>query len=129
MAASRNVGTLYVTDDVLPNPYDRLPSYWDQLLAAIVPAVAIDELSCAIRVGSTNHHYDLNQDGVVDPADRRYWVESIAKTTFGDANLDGRFDSQDLVDVLQAGQYEDRRVGELVVVDGRLERRRRIRFE
>ena len=27
-AKGRNVGYIYVTDDVLPNPYDRLPSTW-----------------------------------------------------------------------------------------------------
>ncbi len=35
LAASRNVGSVYVTDQVLPNPYAQLPSYWDQEVAAI----------------------------------------------------------------------------------------------
>ncbi|MBN8247340.1 MAG: spherulation-specific family 4 protein [Verrucomicrobia bacterium] len=29
LAQSRNAGFLYVTDDVLNNPWDRLPAYWD----------------------------------------------------------------------------------------------------
>ncbi len=29
LAQARNAGFLYVTDDVLDNPWDRLPSYWD----------------------------------------------------------------------------------------------------
>jgi hypothetical protein len=107
LAATRNVGTLFVTDDVLPNPYDRVPAYWNELLAAIVPPVSIDELTAAIRAESSNHNYDLNRDGQVNQQDRRYWVESIANTTWGDANLDGRFDSQDLIQVLQSGRYED----------------------
>jgi hypothetical protein len=32
LARSRNVGWIYITDDVLPNPWDTLPSYWDQLV-------------------------------------------------------------------------------------------------
>jgi hypothetical protein len=107
LAAARNVGTLYVTDDVLPNPYDRVPSFWSELLAAVVPPVSIDELSVAVRTARNNPHYDLNRDGQVDARDRDYWVDVVAHTTYGDANLDGRFDSADLVAVFQAGQYED----------------------
>ena len=29
LAAERNAGFIYVTDDELPNPWDRLPSYWE----------------------------------------------------------------------------------------------------
>ena len=29
LAQQRNAGFLFVTDDTLPNPWDRLPSYWD----------------------------------------------------------------------------------------------------
>ena len=34
-------------------------------------------------------------------------IEQILDTSFGDANLDGVFNSQDLVMVFQAGEYED----------------------
>jgi hypothetical protein len=34
-AAQRNVGYLYITNDVLPNPWDQLPSYWLAEVAAI----------------------------------------------------------------------------------------------
>lgn len=30
LSVLRNAGYLYVTDDVLPNPWDSLPPYWDQ---------------------------------------------------------------------------------------------------
>ncbi len=33
--ARRNVGLVYITDDVMENPYDRLPSYWDEEVAAV----------------------------------------------------------------------------------------------
>ena len=34
-AAAANSGWFYITDDVLPNPWDRLPSYWAEELEAI----------------------------------------------------------------------------------------------
>ena len=51
--------------------------------------------------------FDLNQDSLVDSVDRRIWVEDLKWTYFGDSNLDGRFDTNDLVLVLQGGEYED----------------------
>lgn len=35
VAVSRNVGGVYFTDDTLPNPWDRLPAFWDQLVAKV----------------------------------------------------------------------------------------------
>ena len=35
LAASRNTGWVYMTNDNLPNPYDTLPSYWNQLVTAV----------------------------------------------------------------------------------------------
>jgi hypothetical protein len=35
------------------------------------------------------------------------WVTDLKSTYFGDANLDGEFDSGDLVEVFRAGHYED----------------------
>jgi hypothetical protein len=34
-AAQWKVGYVFVTDDVGPNPYDRLPSYWDAEVEAV----------------------------------------------------------------------------------------------
>ena len=43
LAVQRNIGFVYVTDDGLPNPWDTLPSYWqdelDYLEAQAVPAL------------------------------------------------------------------------------------------
>ena len=50
---------------------------------------------------------DYTEDGVVDAADRMFLINKILKTTLGDSNLDGMFDSSDMVTVFQAGQYED----------------------
>lgn len=49
--------------------------------------------------------FDLNLDGKLDDQDTTTFVHDIAQTSFGDANLDGVFDSTDLVLVFQAGLY------------------------
>lgn len=50
---------------------------------------------------------DLSIDGKVDHTDLGLWIHDHRKSYFGDANLDGQFDSQDLTLVFQAGEYED----------------------
>lgn len=51
--------------------------------------------------------YDLDRDGKVTESDHRTWIEQAVRSYAGDSNLDGRFDTTDLVAVLQSGQYED----------------------
>jgi uncharacterized protein YjbI with pentapeptide repeats len=51
--------------------------------------------------------FDLNDDGEIEPTDIYAWVKDAKGTYLGDANLDGAFNSSDLVDVFTAGQYED----------------------
>ncbi len=53
-ASARNVGYLYVTDDryivgdpTAPNPWDRLPSYWDAEVAAVMAVRAVPEPTTA----------------------------------------------------------------------------------
>lgn len=56
--------------------------------------------------------FDLNGDLAINEHDLRTWVVDLKKTWFGDANLDGQFDSNDLVFVFfQPWQYEDAIVG------------------
>ena len=50
--------------------------------------------------------FDLNSDGSVDHEDHRIWVKDLKHTWFGDANLDGEFNSSDMVQVFAAGKYE-----------------------
>ncbi|MCA9150697.1 MAG: hypothetical protein KDA92_15400 [Planctomycetales bacterium] len=51
--------------------------------------------------------FDLNTDEAVDFDDLAIWVHDIRVTHFGDSDLNGEFDSTDLVNVFQSGQYED----------------------
>lgn len=66
----------------------------------------IDELSAQVRAATNDARFDLNSDSTVDGSDLAVWVRDLKKTYFGDANLDGLFNSQDLVQVYQAGKFE-----------------------
>lgn len=35
LAKQRHAGLVYVTEDLMPNPYDRLPTYWTKLCAQV----------------------------------------------------------------------------------------------
>jgi hypothetical protein len=66
------------------------------------------ELLCAgIRSESHQPPLDLNRDQQINVADMRYLIEVVIGTNFGDTNLNGIFNSEDLVLTFQAGQYED----------------------
>ncbi len=66
----------------------------------------VDDLTQQIQAFSTaDTRYDLNRDGTLDVMDLQYWVHRGMHTWLGDANLDGQFDSTDLVTALTAGVY------------------------
>lgn len=50
--------------------------------------------------------YDENGDGQINHDDRRIWVQQHAQTWYGDADLNGEFNSGDLVTVFTEGLYE-----------------------
>ncbi|MCA9201129.1 MAG: hypothetical protein KDA87_26495, partial [Planctomycetales bacterium] len=78
----------------------------------------INRLDAAIAKGVPDERYDMANDGQLDLADRQYWIFQIANSTYGDSNLDGTFNSQDLVITFQAGEYEDSLVGNSNWSDG-----------
>ena len=49
---------------------------------------------------------DLNSDKGIDQEDHRLWIKELKHTWFGDANLNGEFNSSDMVQVFAAGKYE-----------------------
>lgn len=67
----------------------------------------IDALTTEVLAGNHPSSFDLTGDGFVNDNDRIFWVEEIRKTYFGDANLDGVFNTSDFVLVFQAGEYHD----------------------
>jgi hypothetical protein len=84
----------------------------------VLDADDIDELSQYVRAQTNDPGYDVDGDGLVNDHDRVVWVESKRATYFGDANLDSKFNSNDLVTVLAAGQYEDATDGNSVWATG-----------
>jgi hypothetical protein len=66
----------------------------------------IDDLTAQVAGGNAPASYDLNGDAVVDGNDIQVWIKDLANSWVGDANLDGEFNSSDLVAVLASGTYE-----------------------
>lgn len=66
----------------------------------------INLLTAVSAAASNDVVFDLNSDGAVTQADIEVWIHDLRNTWFGDANLDGQFDSQDFVDVFSTGKYE-----------------------
>lgn len=66
----------------------------------------IDLLTSASASNANEARFDLNADQAVNFADIQNWVVTIKDSWIGDANLDGKFDSGDFVDVFQKGKYE-----------------------
>ena len=65
------------------------------------------DLQAAVGIATQDLTYDLNGDGVVDYAgDRVMWLHELKNVYVGDANLDSEFNSNDFVQVFQAGKYE-----------------------
>ena len=69
-------------------------------------AADLDQLTAIVIQTTHALGFDLDGNLQVDQADRAVWISTLADTWFGDANLDGEFNSQDLVEVLQVGKYE-----------------------
>ena len=79
----------------------------------------IDLLTAAMRGGEPwDPIYDLNRDTLLDFDDLNYLVQALLDTTFGDANLDGVFGSDDFILVFQVGEYEDGVLGNSGWSDG-----------
>ncbi|MEZ6117875.1 MAG: lamin tail domain-containing protein [Pirellulaceae bacterium] len=76
-----------------------------------VDATDIQLLSAAIQNHSPDLAFDLNQDQTTDFMDLVMLVQQIIGSPMGDVNLDGRFNSSDLVLVFQASEFEDNIVG------------------
>ncbi|MCA9201350.1 MAG: hypothetical protein KDA87_27610, partial [Planctomycetales bacterium] len=86
----------------------------------VLDAADVDQLSAVIGEETNNKPFDITGDDQVDELDRQAWVknEEFAYTYFGDANLDGEFNSGDLIAVFQAGEYEDGIAGNSGWADG-----------
>jgi hypothetical protein len=66
----------------------------------------IDDLTGQSGSGTNPAAYDLNGDTLVDTADVTMWIKDLFNSWVGDADLNGEFNSGDLVQVLASGTYE-----------------------
>ncbi|MCA9147889.1 MAG: PEP-CTERM sorting domain-containing protein [Planctomycetales bacterium] len=67
----------------------------------------VELLTVAILNSTADEVFDLDGNKVVDQQDLTYWIHELKQTVIGDADLDGQFSSADLINVFQAGEYED----------------------
>jgi hypothetical protein len=67
----------------------------------------VDLLCSRILAGSSDLGFDLTDDAKIDRLDLDELVSGVLGTTVGDASLNGVFDSSDMVQVFQVGEYED----------------------
>lgn len=70
----------------------------------------LDFLTKTLVSGRDESLFDLTGDGTSDERDREFWIRRVVGTNYGDADLNGVFDSGDLVAVFIEGQYEDSQV-------------------
>lgn len=90
LAVARNAGGIYITDDVLPNPWDKLPTYWSAEVAAVA------------QINSEFLDGDFNENGIVDAPDLSRWIAGYgtsggATRKTGDADHDGDVDGNDFL--------------------------------
>ena len=76
----------------------------------VVDVADIDALVSKVGVSAgaqpVSRCYDLDENNVITLNDHRILVKDVAYTYYGDANLDGEFNTGDLTRVLEAGKYE-----------------------
>jgi hypothetical protein len=72
----------------------------------VLSLVDIDDLTRHSANGTNSAPFDLNADALVDDADINVWIKDLFRSWVGDADLNGEFNSSDLVAVLASGTYE-----------------------
>ncbi len=90
---AQNAGWHYITDDVLGNPWDRLPTYWDQQVARVAEINdGNGNPGGTIKPGGLELRYNPVANGTIDvadtPGDRAGWADAdpFSNDPAGDAN-------------------------------------------
>ncbi|MCA9217393.1 MAG: VCBS repeat-containing protein [Planctomycetales bacterium] len=78
----------------------------------------IDVFQQALRNDEWDLELDYTRDGIFDQDDLRFFVHEIIRSSVGDSNLDGVFDSADLVAVFSSAEYEDNIAGNSTWAEG-----------
>ncbi|MEM8493930.1 MAG: spherulation-specific family 4 protein [Planctomycetota bacterium] len=90
---AQNAGWHYITDDVLNNPWDRLPTYWDQQVARVqeINGQTPVDPGPGVKPGGVELRYNPVPNGSIDvgdgSGDRTGWVgvEAYSVDPAGDA--------------------------------------------
>jgi hypothetical protein len=72
----------------------------------VLDTADIDDLTGQSAGGTNPGGYDLTNDSLVNGDDISFWISDLYNSWIGDANLDGEFNTSDLVQVLASGTYE-----------------------
>ncbi len=81
-------------------------------------SVDLDLWCQAFLAGVSDTRLDRNQDQRIDTSDFEFLLTQEIKKKWGDANLDGLFNSADLIQVFQAGLYDQPLVGQATWTTG-----------
>lgn len=91
LAVQRNIGYVYVTDDALPNPWDTLPTYWDELvdLVAAFRRTGGTGLAASNATAALSWSAPSNRPCVIDaaPAPDGAWNPASSVLTSGAAGV------------------------------------------
>ncbi|MEZ6118291.1 MAG: hypothetical protein R3C28_17215 [Pirellulaceae bacterium] len=87
--------------------FRRTNPWADFNIDGVVDVLDVNLVSAAIDVGSPSIEWDIDQSGQLNADDLKAFANDVLGTWLGDANLDGQFGTSDLVQVFQAGEYED----------------------
>ena len=102
-----DLSDLYVTGEITLNAFG---SQGDFDVNGLLDAADLAILIRGMRDdrGWPPYDLDLNSDSryVLDREDLRIWIKDLKHTWFGDADLDGKFDSSDMVASLRGSEYE-----------------------
>lgn len=71
--------------------------------SGVLDPADIDLLSAAVNLGTHPLGFDITTDALVNQWDREVWVEELAGTFFGDADLNGTVEFSDFL--VQSGNY------------------------
>lgn len=78
LAAHRNIGWIYVTDDNLPNPWDTLPPYWSALIEHVAAYRNLRATDIAVSSGAVT----LTFSAVSNRPARAEWCEALPATNW-----------------------------------------------
>lgn len=100
-AADETFHEVWVSTEPLPLPVPGTSIFADVNGDGLLNSFDIDYLSELVRGGLDRPIYDLDNNGLLDQEDRRFWVEEAFGTSFGDASLDGTVGFDDFLELSQ----------------------------